>query len=97
MTSEVRMALERLSETVWLALVKKHLRKMEFECKNQKLTGVVLLRLPFWTLGLLGGVQGFFFLQFFDLFTVAHGFQFIGKDLVAWRVQPSHARVLPCS
>ena len=38
-----------------------------------------------------------FISQKFDHFTVANGFQFIGKDLVAWRVQPSHARVLPCS
>ena len=28
-----------------------------------------------------------FFPQILDLFTIANGFQFIGKDLVAWRDQ----------
>ena len=70
---------------------------MEFECKKSKVNRFCILCLQLWTLGILAGVQGFFFLNFFDPFTVANGSQFIGKNLVAWRVQPSHARELPCS
>ena len=47
---------------------------------------------------ILARFQGFSF-QFFDHFTVANEFQFIGKDFVAWRAQGynHHARALTCS
>ena len=60
---------------------------MEFECKKSKANRFCILCLQFRILGILAGVQGFFFLKFFNLFTVANDIQFIGKGSVAWKGQ----------
>ena len=69
--------------------------RWSLNARNKKLTSFVFCveALDSWN---FSRGSRLFLSQFFDPFTVANSLQFIGKDLVAWRVQPSHARVLPC-